>query len=263
MNRSSLTPEPELLATGGDANGVAGREAERPTPGRKTSARVPRSSYGGQAGVGGDHPAEAPRPFLPFPFSFSAPPSRSRSRAARPAAARPGPARFPPTAGARPRGPALELCREEKLGGASGGRESEARGGAGRGGRRSRARGARRSGGREGPGGRAGGRGAAGAPRGAAAGCRPPGEAARACCGAAGPWAAAFARLRACFPFLSSPRRLAPARGGAGDGDAGAEALPPPARPAVSRGGRVLPDPSSGRTEAEGRRGREVCVTAG
>lgn len=126
---------------------------------------------------------------------------------------------------------------------------------AGRGGRRSRARGARRSGGREGPGGRAGGRGAAGAPCVAAAGCRPPGEAARACCGASGPRAAAFVRPGACFPFLSSPRLLAPARGGAGDGDEGAEALPPPARPAVSRGGRVLPDPSSGRTEAEGAEG--------
>lgn len=65
------------------------------------------------------------------------------------------------------------------------------------------------------------------------------------------------------FPFLSSPRFLTSARGGAGDGDEGAEALPPPALPAVPRGGRVSSDPSSACAQAGGRGVPEVCITAG
>lgn len=62
---------------------------------------------------------------------------------------------------------------------------------------------------------------------------------------------------RGVLPLSLQPAaaRSCAGRGGAGDGDEGAEALPPPARPAVSRGGRVLPDPSSGRTEVEGAEG--------
>lgn len=137
--------------------------------GGKPAHKSPGAATAGRLGSEGITPPRLPAPSSPSPSPF--PRRRAGARAAPLAPRSPGPARFPPTAGARPRGPALELCREEKLGCESGGRESEARGGAGR--PPEPGAGARRSGGREGPGGRAGGRGAAGAPRAAAAGCRP------------------------------------------------------------------------------------------
>lgn len=224
--------------------------------GGKPAHKSPGAATAGRLGSEGITPPRLPAPSSPSPSPF--PRRRAGARAAPLAPRSPGPARFPPTAGARPRGPALELCREEKLGCESGGRESEARGGAGRGCRRSRARG---RGAQVGARGRVGAQAAAGRqvprarrPRGAGRSARPlgraagrPGRGRPPLCGSGR--ASPFSPARGCLLLRGA------GRGGAGDGDEGAEALPPPARPAVSRGGRVLPDPSSGRTEVEGAEG--------
>lgn len=63
MHRSSLTPEPKLLAPGGGDNGVAGRDRA--------------AHAGAESGVGGDRPASLPAPsspsLSPSPFPRSSP----------------------------------------------------------------------------------------------------------------------------------------------------------------------------------------------
>lgn len=193
-------------------------------PGGKPAPASPGAATRGRPGSEGITPLRLPSPSSPSSFL------RRRAGAAPLALRPPGPARpaSPQAAGARPRGPARELCREEKLGSQSG-RQSEARGGG------AALRWAR---------------GAAGARRGVQA--SPRRRLPRALV------------LRAVFLFASSPRLLARARGRAGDVDRGADgaATSSPARRPPA-GGRFWRDPSSGCPGAGGRWVRQVCITAG
>lgn len=173
-------------------------------PGGKPAPASPGAATRGRPGSEGITPLRLPSPSSPSSFL------RRRAGAAPLALRPPGPARpaSPQAAGARPRGPARELCREEKLGSQSGRQESEARGGG------AALRWAR---------------GAAGARRGVQA--SPRRRLPRALV------------LRAVFLFTSSPRLLARARGRAGDVDRRADgaATSSPARrpPAGGRFGGI------------------------
>lgn len=94
-------------------------------PGGKPAPASPGAATRGRPGSEGTTPLRLPAPSSPSPFP------RRRAGAAPLAPRPPGPTRpaSPQAAGARPRGPARELCREEKLGSQSGGQESGARGG--------------------------------------------------------------------------------------------------------------------------------------